>query len=633
MIKREIIDKISKYFKLTEYEAEQVYDDIFSIIMNGVKEDNIVDVTNFGEFIIKYNNGKSNGPGNGNGSGSEYRKTVEFLSSSGMEEELNQSIIGEEPVTYKSGETTQTPPAVEEQTSERSSVEEELRRKREEILSKITGPILTVPPILSLDQKEEKPIETPEPEKIEEQTPAGNITEAPVTPVIEEHEEIKEAEEQVDELSQKSFSDYFSEVSGETKPVTAPEPLKEPEKDVIPKSAVLLHNEIVGSSEPPKTPLKEEPVKTSIPPVTETQVQPERRAEDNSYYIWYKDSESNPTDTQTLSYEYELLYQATKEAEYKSKLRIYVTTFITFFSIVLLLLIFSPLIYKFFFTPEEYKQNIEKTQEPPPDISEQKGTPNVIPENNIQSEQNQVAPPQDTSSGKQEVQNLQTEQQSTEQTPPVKKEEKQITRETSKQQKLEEKKQEQEKQKQLKLEEKKKEQEQREQKKQELKKQVQQKQEQKNQEQQKKQEQKKQEQLQKEQKKQEQKQQEQQKKEQQKPPVEKKNEGLVKNSMGWMDDKNKVIYIQLENGKYTIQESAWDLESKANKRLSTIESLGIIGLKGNIVKADLGAKGIWFRARFGEFSSLEEAQKKAEELRSKEKIKLHAMLAYLFLYT
>ncbi len=547
-------------------------------------------------------------------------------------------------------------------TAEGSSIEEELRRKREEILSKITGPILTVPPILSLDQKEEKPAETPEPEKIEEQAPAEDITEAPVTPVTEEHEGIKEpdvktvekeAEEQVDELSQKSFSDYFSEVSGETKPVTAPEPLKEPEKDVIPKSAVLLHNEIVGSSEPPKTPLKEEPVKTSIPPVTETPVQPERRAEDNSYYIWYKDSESNPTDTQTLSYEYELLYQATKEAEYKSKLRIYVTTFITFFSIVLLLLIFSPLIYKFFFTPEEFKQNIEKTQEPPPDVSEQKGTPNVIPETNTQqSEQNQVQPPQDTSSGKQEVQNLQTEQQSTEQTPPVKKEEKQITRETSKQQKLEEKKQEQEKQKQLKQEKKKQEQEQREQKKQERKKQEQQKQEQKKQEQQQKeqkkqelkkqeqqkQEQKKQEQLQKEQKKQEQqkqeqKKQEQQKKEQQKPPVEKKIEGLVKNSMGWMDDKNKVIYIQLENGKYTIQESAWDSEAKASKRLSTIESLGISGLKGNIVKADLGAKGIWFRARFGEFSSLEEAQKKAEELRSKEKIKLHAMLAYLFLYT
>jgi nucleoid DNA-binding protein len=540
MIKHEIIEKISKYFKLTEFEAEQVYDDIFSIIMNGVKEDNIIDVTNFGEFIIKYNNGKSNGNGNGNGIGSEYRKTVEFLSSSSLEEELNQSIIGEEPGTYKSGEITQTPSVVEEQTSERSSIEEELRRKREEILSKITGPILTIPPILSLGQKEEKPAETPEPEKIEEQAPVGNITESPVAPVIEEHEEIKdsdiktvekEAEEQVDELSHKSFSDYFSEVSSETKPVTEPEPLKEPEKEVIPKSAVLLHNEIVGTSEPPKTPLKEEPVKTTIQPLSETTVQPEHRAEDNSYYIWYKDSESNPTDTQALSYEYELLYQATKEAEYKSKLGIFVTTFILFFSIVLLLLIFSPLIYKFFFSPEEFKQNIEKTQEQPPDVSEQKGTPNVIPENNIQSEQNQVQPPSDTNSQKQEVQNLQTEQQSTQQNQ---------TQLNSQQQNQDP-----------------------------------------------------------------------------KPPVEEKIEGIVKNSIGWMDEKNKVIYIQLENGKYTIQESSWDSESKASKHVSAIESLGISGLKGNIIRADLGEKGTWFRTRFGEFSSLEEARKKAEELKSK----------------
>ncbi len=123
MIKHEIIDKISKYFKLTEFEAEKVYDDIFSIIMNGVKEDNIVDVTNFGEFIIKYNNGKSNGPGNGNGSGSEYKRTVEFLSSSSLEEELNQSIIGGETVTYKSDEPTQTAPVIKSSTVEPPIVE------------------------------------------------------------------------------------------------------------------------------------------------------------------------------------------------------------------------------------------------------------------------------------------------------------------------------------------------------------------------------------------------------------------------------------------------------------------------------------------------------------------------------
>ena len=61
MIKKEIVEKISKYFKLTEFEAEKVYDDIFSIIMTGVKEDNIVDIADFGEFIIKYNGKNGNG--------------------------------------------------------------------------------------------------------------------------------------------------------------------------------------------------------------------------------------------------------------------------------------------------------------------------------------------------------------------------------------------------------------------------------------------------------------------------------------------------------------------------------------------------------------------------------------------
>ena len=100
--------------------------------------------------------------------------------------------------------------------------------------------------------------------------------------------------------------------------------------------------------------------------------------------------------------------------------------------------------------------------------------------------------------------------------------------------------------------------------------------------------------------------------------------------MGWMDEKLKVIYIQLENGKFSIQESAWDSNTKASKRISTVESFGIKGLKGNVVKADLGAKGTWFRVRFGEFSTLEEAHQKAVELRSKENIRI-AMLFMSFL--
>jgi len=42
-------------------------------------------------------------------------------------------------------------------------------------------------------------------------------------------------------------------------------------------------------------------------------------------------------------------------------------------------------------------------------------------------------------------------------------------------------------------------------------------------------------------------------------------------------------------------------------------------MKGSAVKVDIPGKGAWFRVRFGEFSSLQEAHSKAEELRKKEK--------------
>ena len=555
MIKQEIIEKISKYFKLTEYEAEKVYDDIFSIIVTGVKEDNIVDVANFGEFIIKYNNGKTNGNGNGNGNG--YRKTIEFLASTGFEEELNESRF-EEPVQNSQEDTTPVVPPAHD-IIESSSVEEELRKKREEILSKITGPILPRPSILSSETKKEETIYTPEPEKTEEQIPAEEsitndakaeenievtaIEDMPVepesiideVPAIEEIGKEKAVEEGVEDMSHRSFSDYFSEVTEDTKPVTEQKPLEEPKEEVIPKSAVLLHNEIMGTESKERI-LPEEPPKQQIQPVADTEIEPERRADDNSYYIWYKDSESNPTDTQTLSYEYELLYQATKEAEYKSKLKIYVTTFIIFFSIVRLLLIFSPVIYKVFFSPEEI-QNIENIQEEPPGVSEQKAVPNVIEDNLTgQEQQTQVLPPSDTNAQNQ-TQVAQEQNTQTEQTPPVKQEETKT--------------------------------------------------------------------------------QEQQNQTQPPPQVDKKLDGVSKNAAGWQDVKYNVLYIQLENGKYTIQESAWDSDAKANKRISAVESLGISGLKGNVVKADLGAKGTWYRVRFGEFSTLEEARGKAAELRKK----------------
>ena len=88
---------------------------------------------------------------------------------------------------------------------------------------------------------------------------------------------------------------------------------------------------------------------------------------------------------------------------------------------------------------------------------------------------------------------------------------------------------------------------------------------------------------------------------------------LRKTSNGWADDKYNVLYIQLNNGNYTIQESSWDSYEKAGKRKSEVESLGIAGLNGSIEESDLGNKGKWYRLRFGEFTTLAEARKKVEQ--------------------
>ena len=139
MIKQEIIEKISKYFKLTNFEAEKIYDDIFAGIIQGVKEDNIADITNLGEFIIKYNN-----------SDIDNKKTVEFLPTLSLEEEINQRSFEEsrtfEPsefmadkITDKTGNlsTEEIKPEIGEDVpatadeDDRLSVEEDIRRKRE----------------------------------------------------------------------------------------------------------------------------------------------------------------------------------------------------------------------------------------------------------------------------------------------------------------------------------------------------------------------------------------------------------------------------------------------------------------------------------------------------------------------
>lgn len=63
---------------------KKIYDDIFAGIIKGVKDENIADVTNLGEFIIKYNNNDD-----------VNKKTVEFLPTLSLEEEINQRAFEE----------------------------------------------------------------------------------------------------------------------------------------------------------------------------------------------------------------------------------------------------------------------------------------------------------------------------------------------------------------------------------------------------------------------------------------------------------------------------------------------------------------------------------------------------------
>jgi nucleoid DNA-binding protein len=586
MIKQEIIEKISKYFKLTHFEAEKIYDDMFQGIIQGVKEDNIADITNLGEFIIKYNN-------NGD---SAHKKTVEFLPTLSLEDEINQRGYDEHRTFTPSPFTEKTSgmkeeikseiiqpvaqemkhveeKAASELSDEKANVEDEIRKKREEILSKITAPKeetkstftapevkettvtpLIVPPVVSTTQQIVNEVN-----EIKEEIPSKT----------EEFADIKKPE--VEEIHEKSFSDYFTEVKEEkTVSDSVNKTVIPPVENVIPPTAVELHNQITRDQAN-----KNVNYQTTVTPPPYANGSgngngngAEHIAQDNSYYIWYKDSEPNVNDTQTMSYEYELLYQATKEAEYKSKLRIYVTTFIMFFSIVLLLLILSPVIYKYFFTPAEDQQTEEVQQE---------------------TSSNGVEPKQEQPNNQASVNSLENNTTQNNSTPPLTENN---TQQNNAQQNntppvTEQPKQEQPKQ---------------------------------------------------EQPKQEQPKQEQPKKETQQPVTQPqqnntpKLDGVTKNAMGWMDDKNRVIYVQLENGKFTIQESAWDSDAKANKRLSVVGGI-VPGLKGNVVKVDLGTKGTWFRARFGEFATLEEAKAKAEELRNKEKMKLQALLLTFLLYT
>ncbi len=207
---------------------------------------------------------------------------------------------------------------------------------------------------------------------------------------------------------------------------------------------------------------------------------PDEESKQNSFYIWYKESDSDPNVTQNMNKEYELIYQAAKESELKSKLRVFTISFVVFFSVVLLLLIFSPLLYRQIFKTDAVLQT-ESTQKE-----------TISPEQNNTLNQNPV-------------QTAAVENNSPKQPP---------------------------------------------------------------------------------------------------------------NITSVADEKYNVIYIKLENGNYTIQESSWDSRDKANSRISKIESLGISGLTGNISEIKLDDNKTWYRVRLGSFPSLEEAQQKAAELKN-----------------
>jgi nucleoid DNA-binding protein len=568
LIKQELIGRISKYFKLTQFEAEKIFDDFFRAVMEGVKDDKIVELENFGEFIQKYNG---------------QRKSVEFLPKQSVEDELSGGISVILP-------GTKTMPPVNDETSEPSretvvsgDIEEELRKKREAILSKLTsvskaeeskpeeissggvvpegqGGLTEEKPLEAPKEKVTEPIETgvPEDESQRSFSDYFSVVTPPASEAVTRNDVSSERSENAvtrnDVSSERSENavnrnDVSSERSEND--VTRDDVSSErSEERVIPPSVVELHEEIVSSPIGGGTSPSGAAYQTESVPIRQ-----DFHTNGKPYYIWYRDSEPSPQETQTLQVEYELLYQAQKEAEYRSKLKIYVTSFIMFFSFVLILLVFSPVIYKVFFTPEETEYIYQQEETPAEEIS---STPTPEPESNPpvanQEHQSGITSPQpteqtgQTTPPQQQTQTQQTQTPTAEKKTEVTTEPPQPTGQKTEQPSVES------------------------------------------------------------------------------APL----QGLTKNSLGWTDEKYKVIYIALENNKYAIQESAWDSEAKAMGRIKSVAGLSIEGMTGSIVKVDLGDRGIWYRARFGEFSSLEEARKKAIELRTKERTRLSAVIV-LFL--
>lgn len=102
--------------------------------------------------------------------------------------------------------------------------------------------------------------------------------------------------------------------------------------------------------------------------------------------------------------------------------------------------------------------------------------------------------------------------------------------------------------------------------------------------------------------------------------------GLTKNSIGYRDELNNVMYIQQPDGSFAIQESSWNDPVKAEKRLSQIKKLGIENLKCSVVKADISGKGTWYRTMVGDFATLTLAREMAGKIKLAEKQKSRSKL-------
>lgn len=90
---------------------------------------------------------------------------------------------------------------------------------------------------------------------------------------------------------------------------------------------------------------------------------------------------------------------------------------------------------------------------------------------------------------------------------------------------------------------------------------------------------------------------------------------FTQNSIGITDKLYNVIYVQQNDGGFSVQESSWSNGDAAMNRIKELTSLNIPKTKPYISKAELQDKGIRYRVVVGEFKTLDEAIKAAGKLR------------------